>query len=194
MPPSGASRPDSINVRVFLVAHMIAHRPTHVFESMGPLEQALFDVAVPLVTNLESIARAIVEAGSFSGVHYELTDGFVARLFVYIGCFNKWRVPDAAKLTTRLKHALIALHQAQAQLPPDEPADSGLNVELNAQTARLRSKLKQIAGAGALEQLDQMQRQAPSVAVGVDAQGTTFPGRITNEQLAHELLLDPGSS
>jgi hypothetical protein len=191
----GAPYPDSVNVRVFLAAHMIAFRPTHVFESMGQTEQSLYDAAVPLVTSLERIAVVVVESGSFRGVPHALTAGFVGGLFAYFRSFNDWRGPDIIKLSTRIKHALIALHQAQAQLPADEPADSRLNVELRTQIARLRSKLEQIAGSDALVQFDDQQRNTPSAAVGggggVDVHSAEFSGRITNEHLAHELLLDP---
>ncbi len=47
--------PENVNVRVFLAGFMIAFRPTHVFESMGTLEQALYDTARPLIAKFEEI-------------------------------------------------------------------------------------------------------------------------------------------
>ena len=55
--PSRSISPENINVRVFLAAYMIAYRPGQVFETMGPLENALFDAAKPLLEKFEAIAR-----------------------------------------------------------------------------------------------------------------------------------------
>jgi hypothetical protein len=64
------------------------------------------------------------------------------------------QVPDEAKLTCRIKHALSALYLAQEEVPPDEQEDSKISMELHTQIKRLRSKLKQIAGAAALAKFD----------------------------------------
>ena len=141
-------------------------------------------------------------------------------------------MPDEAKLTCRIKHALIALYQAEEHLPPAEPTDSKLRLEFRTQIDRLRTKLSQIAGPEALEQFDTQRRAGQpsgsgsgggppggggggggsSAAAGVGGSGSgssagvgsgagaaglssgaypSLPGRMTNEQLAHELLLDP---
>ena len=128
-------------------------------------------------------------------------------LFEYLKRFKAWKVPDEAKLTCRIKHALIALYQAEEHLPPDEPEDSKLKIEFRTQIERLRSKLQQIAGVDALNQFDE-QRRAGRIPGGSGGEGSgggsggggsggaggayaALPGRMTNEQLAHELLLDP---
>ena len=122
-------------------------------------------------------------------------------LFEFLKRFKAWKVPDEAKLTCRIKHALIALYQAEEHLPPDEPEDSKLKVEFRTQIERLRGKLQQIAGVDALNRFDE-QRRAGLVqsggggggGIGAGGAGGAYaalPGRMTNEQLAHELLLDP---
>jgi hypothetical protein len=104
-------------------------------------------------------------------------------------------------LVARIKHALVALYQAEEHLPPDEPEDSKLKIEFRTQIERLRGKLQQIAGAEALKQFDE-QRQSGQLVVSGGSSGSvgpggsmnaysSLPGRMTNEQLAHELLLDP---
>ena len=108
-------------------------------------------------------------------------------------------MPDEAKLTYLIKHALIALYQAEEHLPPDEPKDSKLKIEFHTQIERLRGKLQQIAGADVLTRFDEQRRagQVPEGSGGGGAAGgaggayAALPGRMTNEQLAHELLLDP---
>jgi len=111
--PSKALEPDRVNVRVFLAGFMIAYRPTHVFESMGTLEQALYDATVPLIMTFEKICDALLasEGKCFADVPFELTKDFPTLLYNFLQCFKAWKVPDEAKLTCRIKHALIALYQ-----------------------------------------------------------------------------------
>jgi hypothetical protein len=225
-PPSASS--GNVNARVYLAAFMIAYRPTHVFESMGALETALYDSAYPLTTRFQSILECIARVGgAFQAVPVELTTGFLEMLHLYLDCFKAWKVPDEvnrfivvvvfllssypflrviiiiinpppqAKLTCRIKHALIALYQAEDNLPADEPEDSKLKIEFRTQIERLRSKLQQIAGPDALRVFDQERSGggggravAMRYAGGAAGVYSTIPDRMTNEQLAHELLRD----
>ena len=182
---------------------MIAYRPTHVFESMGALEHALLEATTPLLDAFEKICACIQKDKAFSEVPPELTKDFPTLLFEYLKRFKAWKGPDEAKLTCRIKHALVALYQAEQHLPSDEPEDSKLRMEFRTQIERLRSKLQQIAGAEALQKFDD-DRLSGALPGGGDAPGgggsdkgtgggayAALPGRMTNEQLAHELLLDP---
>jgi hypothetical protein len=197
--PRLAVMPENVNVRVFLAAYMIALRPTHVFEAMGALEQSLFEAALPLINTFQRIVERIASAGSFQGVASDLSCDFPTMLFEYLRRFKAWKVPDEAKLTCRIKHALIALYNAQQQLPPNEPEDSKLAVEFRTQIERLRGKLQQIAGAAALAEFDASRAAVSAVeraggaccSASSHSSCATLSGRMTNEQLAHELLLDP---
>jgi hypothetical protein len=92
-PPSASS--GNVNARVYLAAFMIAYRPTHVFESMGALETALYDSAYPLTTRFQSILECIARVGgAFQAVPVELTTGFLEMLHLYLDCFKAWKVPD----------------------------------------------------------------------------------------------------
>eukprot|EP00291_Cryptomonas_curvata_P028949 CAMPEP_0172213412 /NCGR_PEP_ID=MMETSP1050-20130122/37578_1 /TAXON_ID=233186 /ORGANISM="Cryptomonas curvata, Strain CCAP979/52" /LENGTH=610 /DNA_ID=CAMNT_0012894241 /DNA_START=380 /DNA_END=2212 /DNA_ORIENTATION=+ len=174
---------------------------------MGTLEQALYESAISLLTAFQRILQCIRSASMhcFQEVPNDLTQYFPAILHQYLQRFKAWKVPDEAKLTCRIKHALVALYQAEEHLPPDEPEDSKLKVEFRTQIERLRSKLQQIAGDDALREFDEQFRAGQVNLSGADscAGGTSgggagggayaaLPGRMTNEQLAHELLLDPG--
>lgn len=178
---------------------MIAYRPSHVFESMGALEKALFDSSVPLLQTFEKIVKCICSKpnGCFSDVPAEFTELFPSMLFEFLRRFKAWKVPDEIKLTCRIKHALIALYQAQEHLPPEEPDDSKLKIEFRTQIERLRSKLQQIAGVDAVAQFDEQRGTGNVQAIVGEGTNTgagayaSLPGRMTNEQLAHELLLDP---
>ena len=175
-------------MRIFLAAFMIVFRPTNVFESMGEREQSLFESAGPLISCFERIVDSLATNGLFYLVPFDLTVGFLPMLLSYLKCFKAWKVPDEVKLTCRIKHALLALYQAEEHLPPDEPEDSKLKIEFRTQIARLRSKLTQIAGSDALAEFEVVRAARPVVSSSCY---TALPCRMTNEQLAHELLLDP---
>jgi hypothetical protein len=188
--------PESVNVRVFLAVYMIAYFPKHVFENMGPLETALFNVSQPLIDSIERIMKQISLYRHFQHVPSALSKDFTALLFNYLRHFKAWKVPDEKKLVTRIKHALLALYQARAHLPHDEPVDSKLNTEFETQIKRLREKLLVIAGQAEVDRLDQERL----VEVHLDPTyndpgppgGTVLPTRMSNEELAHELLIDLG--
>jgi hypothetical protein len=80
------------------------------------------------------------------------------------------------------------------QLPEDEPADSRINVEFRTQIARLRSKMEHIAGRAKLQEYDNAraaQRANPFQRIrGIGRLHHLSSNRMSNEQLAHELLLD----
>ena len=177
--PSDA--PQSVKVRTFLAGYMIAYYPTRVFESMDTLEQALYDASVPMLTAFEQIWKLIHAGTQFSAVPHDLTKDFQALLFRYLKCFGEWKVPDQRNLQLRITHALAALYEAEARLPPEEREDSKLRVQFRAQIQELRAKLLQVAGPDALRAFDENPR----------APGASLPRLYTNEQLAHELLLDP---
>ena len=201
--PSKHMMPENVNVRVFLAAYMIVYRSSHVFESMGTLEQALFESAVPLLNTFHEICSKIMEAKTAgektnftSIVPTSLSKEFPTLLFEYLKRFKAWKTPDEAKLLCRIKHALVALYQAESHLPPDEPEDSKLKIEFKTQIVRLREKLSQLGGPEALEKFnaDYSAGILPNTpATGGSGNGaySALPGRMTNEQLAHELLLDP---
>ena len=184
--PKGMVAPESVNARVFLAAYMVAYRPTNVFEDMGKLEKELLQAAVPLVETFEAIVTAVVESKkkSFSDIAPELTAGFTMMLYKYLQCFKAWKVPDEAKLTGRIKHALTALYEAQSMLPPTRlEEDAKLKEEFAAQISRLETKLAMIAGKPCLDEF----KAIPVVT----RPATLIEDRMTNEQLAHELLMDP---
>ena len=190
--PRSHLSPERVNVRVFLAAYMIAYFPAKVFESMGPLEKTLLKVSQPLIDSIEKIMREISEYGLFKDVPSAMTEKFTALLFDYLCHFKAWKVPDEKKLVLRIQHALLALYQARAHLPREEPADSKLNIEFETQITRLRSKLVQIAGRPALEKFDRDRLlDAPlDPQPGVEMGTEIMPSRMSNEELAHEVLID----
>jgi hypothetical protein len=107
--------------------------------------------------------------------------------------------PDQVKVIMRLKHALVALYDSETKLGPNEPAGSKLRLEFRMQIERMRSKLREIAGADGLRAFDAECAAQRSVQGNGDGKGASPPAAPTvgppagmnTEQLAHELLLDP---
>ena len=190
----------NVNPRIILVSFLIAYWPTHIFESMmAATEQSLYNSAVSFVEKFQRILACLATSRTFESVPCDLTEDFSLILAKYLRCFSDWKISDTRKLTLRIQHALVAIESAKASLPSNEPADSTINVELDNQAVRLREKLKQIAGADVLAQFDAPNllpaRNANNNHNNNNPSGTDVSrnpdGTISNEQLAHELLLDP---
>lgn len=186
---------ECVNVRVFLALYMIALRPTHVFESMGPLETSLWDVAKPLLRCFESIIQQLTARDNMLwAVDIELRASFQALLMDYLRKFKAWKIPDAEKLACRIRNALVSLYDAERHLPPGELPDSKLREKFTEQISRLRFKLQQIAGPPALVDFDAQivngifTRGAVPVHVGGFI---TMRSGMSSEELAHQLLIDP---
>ncbi|KAJ1465578.1 T-complex protein 11-domain-containing protein [Baffinella frigidus] len=207
----GAEVTKTVNVRVFLAAYMIAYHQTNVFESINDRERELHTASVKMLEVFDTVTRAIAVSkpgrDTRQAVQTALT--FPGVLHTYLKAFQAWKLPDEAKLTDRIKHALTALYQAEDHLVEGDPDTPKLREEFRAQQERLRAKLLQIAGEDAVKALDHLrasqneaQACAPipvAVALGAaaaehSANGggyNALPRRMTNDQLAHELLLDP---
>jgi hypothetical protein len=181
-----------VNTRVFLAAFLIVGWPTRVFESMDDLETKLLESATALLASFEQIVSEITKVKVFKNVPYSITRPFHTLLMDYLRDFQAWKAPDEAKLITRITHALIALYQADQSLPPDEPANSKLKMEFKSQIERLRCKLRQISGSAMVEQFDE--KRATLCAGQPLPWGLStcrvLATEVTNEQLAHELLLN----
>jgi hypothetical protein len=182
-----------VNARIFNAGYMIAYKKDHVFEEMNELSVTLFESASVLMELVERIAKLLVEKGSFSKIPKAATSTVTAVMFKYFRDFKRWKIPDEAKLTGRIWNALMALEQSQMQLPEDEPADSRINVEFRTQIARLRSKMEHIAGRAKLQEYDaarRAQRARPPPLLRIGSIGRLSSSRLSNEQLAHEVILD----
>ena len=163
--PSIFLKPEIISV--FLAGFVIANRPTQLLDGMSTLEQALHGSAKPLLTVFEKICAHIQSspARSFQEVPHELTKDFLTVLFEYLKRFAAWKRERYCdpRVACRIKHALYALYIAEQHLPPDEPEDSKLKIELRTRIERLRYKLQQICGVDALNEIDEQRRVCQSL-------------------------------
>ena len=148
---------ENINVRTFLASLMIVYHPTNIFEEINTLENSLFESSKKMLTNFQNICNIIHLSAnhSFKDVPYEMSKDFMTMVFEYMKCFNEWKKPDAIKLVSRIKDALIALYNAKEQLPYNELNSSNFEIELNLQIEKLRNKLSDIAGLETLSQFDE---------------------------------------
>jgi hypothetical protein len=208
-----------INVRVFVASFLIVYHPTRVFDSVNDVESKLRDAAIEMLNVFEKLTtaiRALGKGGDMSDIVAKALS-FPLALNTYIKAFNTWKIPDAAKLTDRIRHALIALNQAEDHLVEGEADTPRLREEFQAQQTRLSSKLVQINSnkADAMKVIKEindirvadgkkLSRALTSVGTdkGSSSMGTdggsssgggfsALPRRMTNEQLAHEVLIDP---
>ena len=145
------------NVRIFLASFMITYYPTHVFESMGTLEKPLFESSEKMLKTFQNICNIIHTSPNhcFHDVPHELSEKFLTMFFEYINCFKTWKTPDEAIIVQRIKNALIALYNAKDHLSHNNSNYSNLQIELDTQINRLRTKLRQIAGLEKLAQFDE---------------------------------------
>ncbi len=184
---------------------MIYYFPANVFETPGgEFETTLLNSCKEFLEKVDAITNSVIssETKSFSDVPASLTVNYGVTLHQYMVDFKNWKIPDEQRLVSRIKHAIVALHQARIHLPPDEPEESALSMEFTIQTLRLKQKLRKIAGDDALAALNEQIRISDltpgSLQSLLTAERTAIntlvanisAGRLTNEELNHEIYLD----
>lgn len=206
--PTNTDLPDQVNVRVFLAAYMMVYFSSKVFEEVKDLEAAARQAATRMIGNFERMIEQYTTRGQiFYEIDANVVASFVPLLFNYLRKFKEWKVPDEIKLIGRIKCALVALYLAQEALPSmDESERPRMAAELSTQIDRLRGKYRQIAGndeyakfedeyrRGDLQHLvPRSQNLIQDIQNRSDARiYLSMRARYSNEELAHELLLDHG--
>ena len=185
--PSAAFQPDKLNVCVFMTTYMIAFHSSVFFEEMGTLEQSLLDAATRLLDLFLSICKQLRAHKAFRCVPPETTRHFVPALWDFVKLFHAWKGPDNTKLIGRVRHALLALYNAERRLSPDLPTDSDMRVNFKTHINRLRAKLEELAGAEALRDFDT--KRPPTTVPQLPI--TPLPVQISDDALTHEILVDP---
>jgi len=192
---------EKVKIRVFLSSFMIAFHQDQAFEEVRELENELIDAAKAMLSVFDKLCDALRALPDDGNPAVAVNDAlqFPVLLHTYLKAFYAWKRSDEEKLAGRIKHALSALYQAEAHLEESDPETPALRADFQGQQARLRVKLLQIAGEKALQEVDASRVQGaggslpPGTAVEGGGEGaySALPKRVTNEQLAHELLLDP---
>lgn len=200
----GRHQEASVNVRVFLASELITRYSDRVFESTTELVTDLKHSAVDARRTFFEICKQLRDGVRASDLPRDLLSQFPRHLFKYLAAFKAWKIPDQETLIPRIRNALVALYAAERHIPANEESPA-LQQEFTTQITRLRTKLHQIGGADALEEFDRTRDSlieaasttVPSTDVEPRPQtsstfGVEFNGcHMTNERLAHELMLDP---
>lgn len=196
-----------VNARVFLSSFMIVGFPTSVFEYHGERETKLADSAGKLLGSFELLYNEIRNGDPnrpYDAYQSENARKFPAYLAAYLDDFKEWKVHDEEKLLGRISHALLALYRAEFSMTEDTPQDSPLRNEILDQIRRLRTKFHQINDvklkewdekypAGVRERANLEGNQTFGDANLSSHTNSLFApcSRMSNEQLAYNLLLDP---
>jgi hypothetical protein len=179
--PPRSLAPENVNVRVVLAGFMLGFRPTQVFETMTPAAEAVQASAIKLLTCFHRICTAVLLPDNRrkhfgKKMDYALSKQLSLEIYDFLRLFKIWKAPDELRLVVRIKNALFELYRNKHNAAPGDVA-----AEFESQIARLRAKLLRIGGEEEVARLDEDVQKMPEMKTG----------RLTNEQLAHELLLDP---
>ena len=204
--PGSVSNKD-VKIRVFLASFMTAHHPDNVFEIMNTRENELVKRSRALVKVWDKITTAIISSKNIVDVTNAAAASiqFQGLVFYYLKAFTEWKLPDELKLSARITHAIVALFEAENHIIDEDDGSEVLRKDMRSQMNRLCGKLVKIGGEKALTTLNAKIATYPkSVTLThvkdetgeeggvVSTSGySTLPKRMTNEQLAQELLLDP---
>jgi hypothetical protein len=195
-PAAGETK--EINVRVFLASFMIAWHPDSVFdESSNVAETSLIAAAVAMLSIFEELCASIKGSGQGSCVKEPVAKALVfpGVLHEYLVAFEAWRAPDSLKLTDRIKHALAALLEAEDHLDESDAETPVLRASFRQQQDLLCEKLLKISSADVVKSVESL-RISPAKpgdvsVLGQQAGYSAVPKRLTNEEVCHELLINP---
>ena len=194
-----------LNVSVVLSAYLIAFHDDRVFDApFLACEHRLIDLATRLVGQLERIAQGVLivpgscsSSSSFGCLRGELAAvDFHALLCNFIERFQEWRAYDQVRLSQRLQCSLAGVEDAIEIIRAEDPGNTSDLPSHEVQLARLRGRLAKIAGQDTLDRYDATRRVEPLQQrrrLGLIPGGCSplCSGRMSNEELAHELLLNP---
>jgi hypothetical protein len=166
-----AQETKNVNVRVFLAAFMITHPSEEVFEDINTLESELIVAARNMLLVFDTLCISITSSKRGSDINEPVKKAlsFPVVLHRYLAAFKRWKLPDEAKLTDRIKHAITALHQAEDHLVDGDADTPRLAMEFQAQEARLSKKLMEIVGTKGVQVFS-----IPAVCVCVTLQINNF--------------------
>lgn len=185
---------EDFNIRVFLSAYLIVAHPNNLFEYCTDIVNRLKESAESMLLHYESICNVYKKKDHDTAELLETTNGFLGKVFLFMKSFKDWKTPDSKIFLSRVKIALKALMEARKHALDSDSNSTETLEELNFQINRLRNKIITVAGAEALENFD---KETDSISVVPSNTESTqrdvdfLDNRMTNEQLAHELLLDP---
>lgn len=189
---------NEVDTRVFLSAYLIFAHPKMVFDYFNDLVNALVESAKSMLVQYELICEVVCKKEKDPQKLLESTNGFLQQVFSFMERFKRWKKPDEKFMISRIKTALFALIEARRHTPDADPIHAKNMREINFQINRLRNKMIHIAGREVLDEFDKETEFASRIE-GIEHQVnlgnpdhiSQMKKRMSNEELAHELLLDP---
>lgn len=167
--------PGSISIHSFLQMFIIIKHTSRFFESMGPFEMEMKEIAQKLYSVFETIIKATVDnKTAFHQIPHEITKSLLPLLFKYQNLFPKCKIIHRPSIVERIKKSLkqfTDIHNDYViyKLPP-HPDIWGL-------IQRHRKNLSSIGGENDLREFDK--------------ENVLFCIYDINEYHAHEILLNP---
>jgi hypothetical protein len=146
--PGTTTQAATLNRRVFVAAYMIAIFPNNSIEVIGMHEQVMIIAANEFITALETTAESLAAGAKITDIPG--ATAFTTKMYMYQRRFTVWRTNDAPNVQARMERALAMLTTERDMAPPDSPN----RVNLAAQVVRIRTKLVETFGAGALQAFD----------------------------------------
>jgi hypothetical protein len=197
----------TVNTKIYLAAYLIAANPRNVFDEIGELESKVMAAATPLVNAFHEAAELLK-----LGTHWKQIAAarrLPGLLCTYLRTFKAWKMEDERRLAGRLRRALKGIEETisrarekKSQAEEEEEAEEEGLDQLEQQRQKLEAKLRQIGGldggggggggasagvGGATAATVVKTHNVQDLGAGGVASGG---GGVTNEQLAHELLVD----
>ena len=176
---------ENCEILMILQSVMFVHHSQRAFEVMGPLQQKLLDASTALLDVLEQIWQQMGKDGLvFAQVPHALTEDLVGKLFRYLQRYKAWSAEDKPALLMKMKCALFGLYQAMLD-PSHVSKPLDIKEQYITETALLRSKLGLLMGHEAFHAFEEECKRRLEESEGLCLR------TISNDQLAHELLLNP---
>lgn len=179
----------TVHVKIFFATYLIALHPNHTFEVENELSRAVFQTSLPMITAFEHLVREMSGGECIHLIKSEPAAGIPQLFCAYLRAFKAWKTADEKRLSDKIIASLLDLEEAERHLQ-NNPIQAELRARLVEQQERLKDKLKIIAGDQGLKDYEEASKQALASRRVQGVQGVPNSG-MTNEQLAHELLLDP---
>jgi hypothetical protein len=202
----------NVNVRIFMAAYMIAFHPDKVFEVQAILEKNLIEKATKMLKIFDKICDDIITSENWCDIKGAAERGimFPGALHAYLRAFQEWKIPDEKKLNDRIKHVLSSLQEADDELREYDVDFMSIRSQLRSEKKRLLEKLRQIIGVDAVKMIEDVRVVMGKSVFTTEmddgvVHGETYdfnildvktvgwrasPNKLSNEQIAHELLLD----
>ncbi len=199
------------NIRYFLSAYLGAYCSNSVFKDLGNIEATVIEKAKAFCLLAHNFAISFSEYQTFSRVSVEITRPFIATAFDYHKEFQKWKELDTVRLVNCAQLVLLSLYRSLNDFPDNNPAFAQRRLDYQKEINLVRSKIFKLDSEALLkfdekhnvikiEQqcvLDGATEETSLSMTFVEMSGSRYyqflhtTHNLSNEDLAHEILLDP---